>query len=149
MSGRSLFRRCRRALTIPALLAASFAASLAATSVARANDSPLSTPGDYSLAPPALVQGGVASTSFGSGGLRSSAVRLDSGLIGGNTRAFVALGAGQGPQFHGRPSISGSSVAAGVATELPFGSTLSISAGVERDRFSGRGFPISGAGALP
>ncbi len=134
---------------LAASVAASLAAAVPAASVARANDSPLSTPGDYSLAPPALVQGGVASTSFGSGGLRSSAVRLDSGLIGGNTRAFVALGAGQGPQVHGRPSVSGSSVAAGVSTELPFGSTLSISAGVERDRFSGRGYPISGYGAYP
>lgn len=101
------------------------------------NTSPLSAPGSYSLAPPSLLQGGVVSTSFGSGGMRSTAVQLDSGLLGGNTRAFVALGAGQGPTWHGRPAASGSSAAIGVETALPYGMTVGVVAGYERDRLVG------------
>ncbi len=93
---------------------------------------PLSAPGDYSLAPPVLVQGGVVSTAVGSRGFRSTAVRLDSGLLGGGTRAFLLLGAGQGPHWHERPATSGSSAAVGVETQLPHGAILSLTASRER-----------------
>lgn len=105
-----------------------------AAAVALGNTGPLSAPGSYSLAPPSLLQGGVVSTSFGSGGMRSTAVQLDSGLLGGNTRAFVALGAGQGPTWHGRPVVSGSSAAVGVETALPYGMTVGVVAGYERNQ---------------
>ncbi len=143
-----------RRLALAALLIGPAAAAFSGPPAARAQASLLATPGDYSLAPPApaapaLLPGGVASTSFGSNGMRSSAVELDSGLIGGSTRAFLALGAGQGPRWHGSPAVSGSSIAAGIATSLPFGTTLTVSGGIERDRFSGRGQPLAGIGALP
>lgn len=122
-----------------AVLAAALAIAAAGPAMATTlpEASPLSMPGDYSLAPPSLLQGGVVSTSFGSGGMRSTAVRLDSGLVGGNTRAFVELGTGQGPTWHGRPIASGSSAAVGVETALPYGMTLGIVAGYERDRLAG------------
>ncbi len=119
------------------------AASPGASPAARALD-PLASPGAYSLAPagPAsildqpLVAGGVASTSFGSNGMRASSVELDSGLIGGHTRAFVAVGAGQGPHWHDTPAIQGQSFAAGVTTELPYNTTVTIMGGFERDRLT-------------
>ncbi|MCQ8279772.1 hypothetical protein NFI95_15105 [Acetobacteraceae bacterium KSS8] len=119
------------------------AASPGASPEARALD-PLASPGSYSLAPsgPAsildqpLVAGGVASTSFGSNGMRASSIELDSGLIGGHTRAFVAVGAGQGPHWHDMPAIRGQSFAAGITTQLPHNTTITIMGGLERDRFT-------------
>lgn len=110
----------------------------------------LGTPADYSLAPvappgapdgtasgtaPGLVKGGVVSSSIGSGGQRSSAIRLDSGPLGGGTSAFLALGAGQSPTWRGGPKVIGSSVGLGVQTALPFGSTLTFLFDEEHDRF--------------
>jgi hypothetical protein len=109
---------------------------------------PLAAPGAYSLAPAApsllsalpggapLVAGGVASTAFGSHGMHGSSIELDSGLIGNNTHAFVAVGGGQGPHWHDAPSVSGRSFAAGVSTALPFGTTLSVTAGVDQVRLA-------------
>lgn len=100
------------------------------------------TPPDAGLLPgsqPSLVKGGVISQSFGSGGYRSTAVRLDSGLLGGSTRAFLEAGTGQGPQFHGRPVVQGSSVAVGVESEILRGVTVGVVAGWERDRFGAAG----------
>ena len=119
-------------------------------------DSPLTAPGDFSLAqlPPAspsgplagslpgaappLVAGGAVSQSFGSGGFHSTVVELDSGLLGGSTRAFLQAAAGQGPHFHDLPVVNGHSVAVGVQTALPFGTTLSVSMGTSEQRL-GRG----------
>jgi hypothetical protein len=87
--------------------------------------------------------------------MRSSSVLLDSGLLGGSTRAFLLLGTGQGPQLHGRPVVSGSAAAVGVATALPFGTTLSMTVGGARERVSrpgsfGSGLQaLDGPGALP
>ncbi len=127
----------RRALTclVGALGSAALAPAALADGLQAAGPGaagPLSAPGDYSLAPPALVKGGVVSTSVGSDGFRSTAVRLDSGLLGGGTRAFLLLGAGQGPHWHERPATSGSSAAVGVETQLPHGAILSLTAGHER-----------------
>lgn len=103
----------------------------------------LSSPGDYSLAPATSsilppVAGGVASTAFGSNGMRSSSLEFDSGLIGSGTHAFLSVGAGQGPRWHDAPAVSGQSVAAGVSTALPFGTTLTVTGGFENDRISDR-----------
>lgn len=95
---------------------------------------PLGAPGDYSLAPPALVQGGVVSTAIGSGGYRSTAVRLDSGPLAGGTRAFLLVGAGQGPHWHDRPTANGSGVAVGLEAPLPHGATLGLTVGHEQGR---------------
>ncbi len=100
---------------------------------------PLSAPGDYSLVPPALVKGGVVSTSVGSNGLRSTAVRLDSGLLAGGARAFLLVGAGQGLRWHERPAASGSGVAVGLEAPLPHGTTLSLTASHEQGRLGGPG----------
>lgn len=128
----------------PTLLLAALLTGMACGAPARAgslqNDSLLRDPGSYSLEPPSLLGGGVVSQSFGSGGYRSSAIRMDSGLIGGKTRAFVELGTGQGPRWHGRPVVSGSSVAVGVETEIARHMTLSITGGAERDRFGNASF---------
>ena len=96
----------------------------------------LSAPADYSLAPPALVQGGVIGTSIGSGGMRSTAVRLDTGLLGGGSRAFLLLGTGQGPRWRDDQRLSGSNVGVGVQTDLPYGTSLSLSAGYEREHLT-------------
>jgi hypothetical protein len=132
------------------------------------NDGSLNAPGDFSLAPappglppggsgsilegplagslpgasPKLVQGGVVSQSFGSNGMRSTAIELDSGLIGGNTRASLLMATGQGPRFHDLPTVSGRSVAVGVQTALPYGFTVGVTAGVDQDRLS-RGGALS------
>ena len=123
-------------------------------------DGLLSAPGDFSLAPipppvPAgplagslpgaspLVAGGAVSQSFGSGGLHGTAIELDSGLLGGSTRAFLQASAGQGPRYHDLPAIKGSSVAVGVQTALPYGSSLSVSVGSVQERLS------RGGGVLP
>ncbi len=121
----------------------------------------LSAPGDFSLAPvpppapagplagslpgasPPLLAGGAVSQSFGSGGLHGTAIELDSGLLGGGTRAFLQASAGQGPRYHDLPAISGSSVAVGVQTALPYGSSLSVSVGTVQERLS------RGGGVLP
>ncbi|NPD68524.1 hypothetical protein HN018_02055 [Lichenicola cladoniae] len=128
----------------PTLLLAALLAGWAGGAPARAgslqDDSLLRDPGSYSLEPPSLLAGGVVSQSFGSGGYRSSAIRMDSGLLGGKTRAFVELGTGQGPRWHGRPVVSGSSVAVGVETEIARHMTLSITGGAERDRFGNAGY---------
>ncbi len=120
----------------------------------------LSAPGNFSLAPvppappsgplagslpgasPPLVAGGAVSQSFGSGGLHGTAVELDSGLLGGSTRAFLQASAGQGPRFHDLPAVSGSSVAVGVQTALPHGSTLSVSVGAVQERLSRGGSAV-------
>ncbi len=107
----------------------------------------LATPLDTSLAPPPtlpggtppLVSGGVIAggeviTTFGSNGTHGAAVRLDSGLLGGTTRAYVAAGTEQGPRWHDRPELSGQGVSAGVETALPYGITVGVQAGYERDR---------------
>ncbi len=130
-------------------------ASAAATPAgAIPNDTLLAAPLDTSLAPapPAaalpgsqpLVQGGViaggeVTTTIGSGGTRGSVVRLESGLIGGNTRAFVQVGAEQGPRWHDRPSASASSTSAdgaafGLETALPQGVTVELGGGYAHDR---------------
>ena len=97
--------------------------------------------GSPSAAPPALVKGGVVSTSVGSGGFRSTAVRLDSGPLGGGVRAFLLMGTGQGPRWHDRPTASGSGVAVAVEAPLPHGTTLTLSAGHEQGRLGDpRGF---------
>ena len=119
----------------------------------------LATPLDTSLAPPSalpgsippLVSGGViaggeASTFFGSGGTHGAAIRLDSGLLGGTTRAFVAASTGQGPHWHDRPALSGQGVSAGVETVLPHGITMGVQAGYERDRLC---LPGAAAAAAP
>ncbi len=128
---------------VPACLAA------AAATAARAapNDPLLAAPLDTSLAPAPpslpgaspLVQGGViaggeVATTVGSGGTRGSVVRLDSGLIGGNTRAFVQVGGEQGPRWHDRPSASADGAAVGVETALPHGFTVEVGGGYEHDR---------------
>ncbi len=124
-------------------------------------DSLLAAPGDFSLAqipPPAapsgplanslpgatppLVAGGAVSQSFGSGGYHSTAVELDSGLLGGSTRAFLQAAAGQGPRFHDLPTVNGRSVAVGVQTALPFGTTLSLSMGTSEERLSRGGSAV-------
>ncbi len=120
----------------------------------------LSAPGNFSLAPvppaapsgplagslpgaaPPLVAGGAVSQTFGSGGLHGTAVELDSGLLGGSTRAFLQASAGQGPRFHDLPAVSGHSVAVGVQTALPYGSTLSISVGTTQERLSRGGSAV-------
>ena len=125
-------------------------------------DGPLAAPGDFSLAqiPPAspsgplagslpgaappLLAGGAVSQSFGSGGFHSTAVELDSGLLGGGTRAFLQAAVGQGPRFHDLPAVNGRSLAVGVQTALPFGTTLSLSMGTSEQRL-GR----SGSAVLP
>lgn len=128
----------------PTLLLAALLAGVACGAPARAgtlqDDSLLRDPGSYSLEPPSLLAGGVVSQSFGSGGYRSSAIRMDSGLLGGHTRAFVEVGTGQGPRWHGQPVVSGSSVAVGVETEITRHMTLSITGGAERDRYGTAGF---------
>ncbi len=142
------------------LLASAFLSALLWGASARAgapgDGSPLSTPGNFSLAPilpaapagplagalpgasPPLLQGGAVSQSFGSGGLHSTAIELDSGLLGGSTRAFLQAATGQGPHFHDLPAVSGSSVAVGVQTALPYGSVLSVSVATGQERL-GRG----------
>ncbi|MGI4748821.1 MAG: hypothetical protein ACRYGI_12600 [Janthinobacterium lividum] len=138
----------RNAIPVRPMLLAALLAGMACGAPARAgtlqDDSLLRDPGSYSLAPslapPSLLAGGVVSQSFGSGGYRSSAIRMDSGLLGGRTRAFVELGTGQGPRWHGRPVVSGSSVAVGVETEIARHMTLSITGGAERDRYGNTGF---------
>ncbi len=118
----------------------------------RPDDSLLAAPGDFSLAQipppsgplagslpgaaPPPVAGGAVSQSFGSGGYHSTAVELDSGLLGGSTRAFLQAAAGQGPRFHDLPAVNGRSVAVGVQTALPFGTTLSLSMGTSEERLS-------------
>ena len=117
--------------------------------------SPLAAPGNYSLAPQPpgpqpsgfqpsgavfpspLIAGGEVSQSFGSNGYRSTSMRLDSGPIGGNTHAFVAVGTGQGPHWKDQPTVTGSSVAAGIETDLGHGFSIGVAGGEERDRFSG------------
>ena len=117
-------------------------------------DNLLAAPGDFSLsqippaspsgplagslpgATPPLLAGGAVSQSFGSGGFHSTAVELDSGLLGGSTRAFLQAAAGQGPRFHDLPAVNGRSLAVGVQTALPFGTTLSLSMGTSEQRLS-------------
>lgn len=114
-------------------------------------DTPSSTSPDARLLPgasPPLVAGGYVSQSFGSGGLRSSTVQLNSGLLGGSTRAFLQLGTGQGPQFHGRPVVQGSSVALGVESEIARGVTVGFGVGYERDRFGYGGSRWGGSPGL-
>ena len=160
----SLTQRCLAAGVLLLTIQLPWPAARAATSPAAGPDaataasSPLAAPKDYSLEPaPAgpqaavsrpsgpgwlspspLIAGGVVSQSFGSGGFRNSAIRLDSGLIGGNTRAFVAVGTGQGPRWHDQPGSRGSSAALGVETDLGHGMTVDVFAGEERERFNGR-----------
>ena len=138
---------------------ASLATALATPARALPNDTLLAAPLDTSLAPapPAavlpgsqpLVQGGVIAggeiaTTIGSGGTRGSVVRLDSGLIGGNTRAFVQVGAEQGPRWHDRPSASADGAAFGVETALPHGVTVEVGGGYARDRLH-----VPGTAATP
>ena len=107
----------------------------------------LATPLDTSLAPPpalpgstpplvsgGVIAGGEASTFFGSDGTHGAAVRLDSGLLGGTTRAYVAAGTEQAPRWHDRPTLTGQGVSVGVETALPYGITVGVQAGYERDR---------------
>ncbi len=134
--------------------------SVPARAGAPGDNGALSAPGNFSLAPippaspagplagslpgasPPLVAGGAVSQSFGSNGLHGTAVELDSGLLGGSTRAFLQADAGQGPRFHDLPAVSGRSVAVGVQTALPYGSSLSIAVGTAQERLSrGGGFP--------
>ncbi|MBE7212949.1 MAG: hypothetical protein INR65_18195 [Gluconacetobacter diazotrophicus] len=140
-----MIRRAARGAMLAAMLAAP---PLAGTAGAAAAPDPAATPlpggllaapGNYSFAPPSILAGGTAEQSFGSNGARSSAVRLDSGLIGGNTRVFVAAGNAQTPHWNGIPSVNATAVSAGVQTVLPFGTlTVGVSGGREevarRDR---------------
>ncbi len=123
-------------------------------------DNLLAAPGDFSLsqippaspsgplagslpgATPPLLAGGAVSQSFGSGGFHSTAVELDSGLLGGSTRAFLQAAAGQGPRFHDLPAVNGRSLAVGVQTALPFGTTLSLSMGTSEQRLSRGGSAV-------
>ncbi len=147
------------------LLASAMACGSSWSAPARAgtpgDNASLSAPGNFSLAtiPPAspagplagslpgasppLVAGGAVSQSFGSNGLHGTAIELDSGLLGGSTRAFLQAAAGQGPRYHDLPAVSGRSVAVGVQTALPYGSSLSVSVGTAQERLSrgGIGFP--------
>ena len=133
----------------------------ATPAVAVTSDGLLGTPLDPSLSPPAvpaarpgtppLVEGGVIAggeigTAFGSDGVRSSAVRIDSGLIGNTTRAFVELGASRGPRWHDRPTVSGQSAALGVETTLPHGFTVELDAGAAHDRLRFPGGPVESTG---
>ena len=120
----------------------------------------LAAPGDFSLAQipppspsgplagslpgasPPLLAGGAVSQSFGSGGYHSTAVELDSGLLGGSTRAFLQAAAGQGPRYHDLPAASGRSLAVGVQTALPSGTTLSLSMGTSEQRLSRGGSAV-------
>lgn len=137
-----------RRLAVLVMLAPVVAGAGTAGAAGLGDGSLLSAPADYSLAPPALVQGGVIGTSIGSGGMRSTALRLDSGLLGGSTRAFLLLGTGQGPRWRDAQRVSGSNVAVGVQTDLPHGTILSLSAGYERERLTGLRGP-GAAGAFP
>ncbi|WP_419728060.1 hypothetical protein [Lichenicola sp.] len=126
----------------------------AASSLTASN--PLAAPGNYSLAPQPpgpqptgfqpsgalfpspVIAGGEVSQSFGSNGYSSTSMRVDSGLIGGNTHAFVAIGAGQGPHWKDQPKVTGSSAAVGIETDLGHGFSIGVAGGEERDRVSGR-----------
>ena len=112
-------------------------------SAARAQDAGLlSDPGDYSFAPPAYRQGGVADVSVGSHNMRSTSIRMDSGLIGNTgTRAFVALGAGQGPdllrgQNGSRIGIASHGAAIGLEKVFADGTTVSIEGDWAHDRLT-------------
>jgi len=125
------------------LLAAGAWLGLAASAHASGLANPLADPGTYDFAPPAPVKGGEVSQSFGSGGMRSTSIRLDTGgLLGGSTRAFLALGAGQGPQFHGAPIVKGNSIALGVQSEIAPGTTLSLLFVHENDKYRLPGAPL-------
>ena len=140
-----------RRSALPRLVLAAVAAAATATqAVASPNDGLLGTPLDTSLPPPpaaspalpggsplvegGLIAGGEIGTAFGSGGVRGSIVRVDSGLIGGNTRAFVELGTSQGPRWRDQPTVRGDGAAFGVETALPHGLTVEVGAGAEHDR---------------
>ena len=99
----------------------------------------LSSPGDYSFAPPAYRQSGVADVSVGSHNLRSSSIRLDSGLIGNTgVRAFVALGAGQGSDLlrgadGSKIGVVSRGAAVGLEKTFVDGTTVSLESGWQRD----------------
>ncbi len=150
----------RVAGTLLAIIVASTSCPGAQARAAAPGDNLLAAPGDFSLAqiPPAApsgplagslpgatpppLAGGAVSQSFGSGGFHSTAVELDSGLLGGSTRAFLQAAAGQGPRFHDLPAINGRSLAVGVQTALPFGTTLSLSIGTSEQRLSRGGSAV-------
>jgi hypothetical protein len=142
------------------------AALLAATGLASAEEparaqgaplagGPLASPGAYDLSPGLVPgsgstgsllpgpsaggivpKGGVASVGFGSRGMQSSAIRLDSGPLGGNsTQAFLALGQGQGPSFAGG-RLRGQSAAVGVESRLGDGFRIGLGVSVEHDRWT-------------
>ena len=107
----------------------------------------LADPGDYSFAPPAYRQGGVASASVGSHNMQSGSIRMDSGLIG-NTgmRAFVALGGGHGDlpdrvvsgsgDHGGKLGVTSRGAAIGIEKSFADGMQVGLNAEWERDSLS-------------
>jgi hypothetical protein len=115
----------------------------------------LAAPGDYSFAPaPVPGPAGVASVAIGSRHMQSSSIRMDSGLLGGSgTRAFVAMGEGQGPDLQdaaGKARIVSHGMAVGLEKSFADGARISIEGGWQRDRLMTTGRPpVYATGGLP
>lgn len=115
----------------------------------------LAAPGDYSFAPapPASGPGGVASVTIGSRNTQSTAIRMDSGLLGGTgLRTFFAAGEGKGPDWQdatGKARVVSHGAAVGVQKSFADGATISIEGGWQNDRLTASGRPVYAAGRLP
>ena len=103
---------------------------------------PLATPGQYGFGPDDARPGGVASLSVGSRNLRTAAIGMQSGLIGGTgLRAFVTLQAGRAPDLYGGGAVGRLGLVtqgAGLGVEKQFadGTIVSIEGGWQHDRWS-------------
>ena len=103
----------------------------------------LAEPGQYGFGD-AARPGGAASVSVGSRNLRTAAIELQSGLIGGTgLRAFVALQAGHAPDLSccgraggGRLGLVTRGAVLGVEKQFVDGTTVSLEGGWQHDRWS-------------
>ena len=106
----------------------------------------LSSPGDYSFAPPDARPGGEASLGYGSGNRSAASIRMDTPLTAiPGARAFVALGASQGPDLKGIvPGAKGGVVshggALGIEQSFSDGTTISLQGDWQRDRLPLRAY---------
>ena len=108
----------------------------------------LSNPGDYSFAPQDARPTGEASLGYGSRNLSSASIRMDTPLASiPGMRAFIALGASQGPDLKGIvPGANGGVVsrggALGIEQSFLDGTTISLQGGWEQERLGfGRAYP--------
>ncbi len=144
-----MIRRLRTVAACLSLSAAALAGTARAQAPAQAQErlqdlGPLAEPGQYGFGADAARPGGVASLSVGSRNLRTAAIELQSGLIGGTgLSGFVALQAGHGPDLSccgsaggGRLGLVTQGAALGVRKQLADGTTVSIEGGWQHDRWS-------------